>query len=185
MSPACTNWSGRGLSCSAPMMNAAYTVSAARTCQQEEPLHGEIEQEARSEREAGVRLGYVRRLCARWGDYLRAFHALSGSREWRTSLAKDLRLLASAARVARGTALDTIPPQYLGEGDAANDSLRCAKSKLFAHINSGRVLATDADSCETVEAALEAGKASKASKAGKGPREAAEWFALSVVGSAM
>jgi len=171
-----------------------YTVSSARTCQQEEPMEGEIEQEARAERAAGIQRSYVRRLTSRWADFIRVYWMLSGSRSWRSALASDLRWLATAARVARGASVDCLPSardgaSFLGDGDAAPGALRKAKHDLQARIAAGRILAMDAGTSDAAEAVLEAGKAaraaSKAARAAIERRERAERLALEVVGSAL
>ncbi len=171
-----------------------WTVSSARSCQQEEPLEGEIEQEARAERAAGIRGSYVRRLSARWGDFLRVYWMLSGSRSWRSALASDLRWLATAARVSRGASVDCLPEardgaSFLGDGQAAPGSLRKAKHDLQTRIAAGRLLALDGGTSDAAEAVLEASKAarsaSKAAQAAIARRVRAERLALEVVGSAM
>jgi hypothetical protein len=81
----------------------------------------------------------VRRLVGAWGDYLRAFWMLSGSRSWRYGMAGDLRLLRIAAQVATGAGSVELADWH-GDGEAASDSLRDGLRKLRKHVAAGRLL---------------------------------------------
>lgn len=137
--------------CEARERGQLETVSAGQSCFQSSPLPGELAAE-----KARVRSPYVRRLCALYGDALRAFWMLSGSRKWRAGLTNDLRTLATAAKVARGEGLAALGAQYLGDGERANEALRRALCDLRKHIAAGRALSASGATVGAVESVLEA-----------------------------
>jgi hypothetical protein len=134
-----------------------HTVSSERTCMGEFLTAEDIAAE-----QAAIRpSAYLRRLASRWGDFVRVYWMLSGSRKWRSALASDLRLLATAVRIARGTGLECMPAEYMGGGVANVGALRQAVSQLRKRVAGGRLLAMASETINAADAILEARAATR------------------------
>lgn len=140
------------------------TVSAARMS--DAPLPFEREREARPSLSPMGRAALGRRV-GHAAECLRVHWGLSGSREWRSALARDLGLLTLAARMARGGGWEGLDAPYVSaDGDGATGALRERLSQWRMRVGSGDVLLTEqSDAAEAVLAVMQGIKQRKAVRA--------------------
>ena len=144
------------------------TVSASRMS--DAPMEYEVAREARLTLSPSGRAALARRV-GHSADCLRVFWGLSGSREWRSSLARDLALLTLAARITRGGGWDGLDGSLVSgagpDGAPASDGASCALRKrlqrLRERVGSGDVLMEEQpDAAESVLEVMSGAKQRKA-----------------------